>query len=281
MFNSTIIERRLSPLVTCLDIENTFATARISLWGAQVLSFVPRADQRERLFLSPQARFDGSKAIRGGVPLCWPWFGAHPESNAGQALPSHGYARTRRWQLLESTQGPTTRLLLVLPDPAGAGFAGSASVSLEVLVGRELTLTLRTLNTGNAAFPLTTALHSYFSVADIRQCELRGLSGMYSDKTRNWAMLETPQPYRFSEETDRIHLQAANTVTIVEPACATPIRSAGHDSIVVWNPWADNSRLLPDMGEDAYRNMLCVETAVTQGCQVQPGATHTLTQIIC
>jgi glucose-6-phosphate 1-epimerase len=278
MRSSALHERRLNPVITLLDIDNAHASASISLWGGQVLAFKPRHDQRERLFVSEQTRWDGSKSLRGGVPVCWPWFGAHKQ-NPG--YPAHGYVRNRPWQLLASSdEAAHTRLLLQAVDTQHAGFDGSASLQLEVLAGRELTLHLTTCNTGTAPCRITAALHSYFSVADVRQSSLRGLSGTYSDKTRNWDLLQTPEAYRFSGETDRIHLHAAPVVGIVEPHCETLIRSAGHDSIVVWNPWASGSVHFPDLGADAWTRMLCVETALTQGLELMPGQRHTLTQTI-
>jgi glucose-6-phosphate 1-epimerase len=278
MFLSTLTERQLSPQLTCLDIENAHATATVSLLGGQVLSFKPKHDSRERLFVSENARMDGSKPVRGGIPVCWPWFGAH-RGNA--AHPAHGFVRTRNWRLVGNEDFHThTRLVLEATDTVHPGFEGTASLRLEVLVGRELTLNLLTRNTGKAPCRLTMALHTYFSVSDVRECILEGLRGSYSDKTLNWAMLETPAPYRFTAETDRIHLQAAPQLRIVEPQCATTIRSAGHDSIVVWNPWSTGVGAFADMSSDGWLRMLCVETASTQGLQLESGQTHTLTQII-
>lgn len=278
MFISTLAERRLSPKLTCLDIENAHATASLSLLGGQVLSFTPKHDPRERLFVSDKAVWDGSKPVRGGIPVCWPWFGAHREN---PAYPAHGFVRTRNWHLVSNEDHDGhTRLVLTTPDTTHPGFAGSASLSLEVLVGRDLTVNLHTRNTGSTAFRLNTALHTYFSVTDVRECSLEGLRGTYSDKTRDWAMLPTPEPYRFTEATDRIHLHAAPELRIVEPHCTTRVRSAGHDSIVVWNPWASGVGNFADMSAAGWTRMLCVETAVTQGLLLAPEASHTLTQVI-
>lgn len=278
MLISATTERRLSPQLTCLDIENAHATASISLLGGQVLAFKPQHDLRERLFVSERALWDGSKPVRGGVPVCWPWFGAHQEN---AAHPAHGFVRTRPWTLVscEDIDGHT-RLILEAGNTAHPGFAGSAALTLEVLVSRELTMKLHTRNTGSTACTLTMALHTYFMVADVRACVLEGLRGTYSDKTRNWALLETPAPYRFNAETDRIHLHAAQELRIVEPHSATTIRSTGHDSIVVWNPWSSGVGSFTDMATDGWMRMLCVETAVTQGLKLAPGQTHTLTQTI-
>lgn len=278
MLLSAIVERRLTPTLTRLDIENVHARASLSLFGGQLLSFVPKHDGRERLFLSERAHWDGSQPIRGGIPICWPWFGAHKDDNN---LPSHGYVRTRPWRLLENRdEDEHTRLILEPEDCSGAGLDGSATLRLEVLVGRSLHLHLHTTNTGQQPFRLTTALHSYFLVDDVRACMLEGLHGIYSDKTRDWAQLPTPTPYRFTGETDRIHLCTPGTVRLIEGDTRTVIGSCGHDSLVVWSPWSARSAHLPDMGVDDWIRMLCVETAVTQGMQLAPGASHCLSQTI-
>lgn len=276
MFLSTITERRPSPALTCLDIENAYATATISLPGGQVLSFKPKHDGRERLFISDKAVMDGSKPVRGGVPVCWPWFGAH---SSEASFPAHGYVRTRTWNFVRNDDHDDyTRIVLEAPDTKHPGFDGEATLQLEVLVGRELTLKLHTRNTGAVPCRLTMALHTYFSVADVRNCRLEGLRGKYRDKTRNWAVFETPEPYGFSEETDRVHLHAAPELRLVEPQCTTTIRSGGHDSIVVWNPWTTGVGNFADMDSQGWVRMLCVETASTQGLELLPGQVHELSQ---
>lgn len=272
---ASISKGRLSDLVETLEIDNAHATVSISLWGAQVLSFKPKHDGRERLFKSNKIVLDGSKSLRAGVPVCWPWFAQR------EGYQKHGYVRIRNWQVLSATESDDhTEIVLAPLDMVGKGFEGTAELSLTVRVGRSLSITLTTTNTGNEAFEFNTALHTYFLVDDINKVELKGLSGTYSDKTQNWAMLETPEPYRFTEETDRIHLNPVKDVTIVESAGEIVVESAGHDSVVVWNPWAENAASMRDMGPEAYLRMLCVETAVTQGKTIQPDESHSLTQII-
>lgn len=278
MFLSTIKERQVSENITLLEIENAHATATISLHGAQVISYKPKHDSRERLFLSSKARWDGSKSIRGGIPICWPWFGAHKEN---PQLPMHGYIRTQLWDLQERDDFEKhTRLLFKAKDTCGLGFTGSATLTLEVLIGTQLSVTLHTTNTGVDAFNLSCALHTYFAVADIHQTRLKGLEGLYSDKTRQWATFPTPVPYKFTEVTDRIHLHAAPSLIVLEQINTTAIVSSGHDSIVVWNPWSECAQLFPDIQADEYQQMLCVETAVTQGFMLQPQQSHALAQII-
>jgi glucose-6-phosphate 1-epimerase len=261
-----------------VDIESSGSRATLSLFGGQVISFIPGADARERLYLSDRAILDGSKSIRGGIPVCWPWFGAHP---GGSSLPAHGFVRNRRWAVSSRESSPDAISVILKPEnAAGPGFNGTAELRLEILLADTLTLRLVTINTGQAAFPLSCALHSYFAVGDITKTSLTGLTGRYSDKTRNWQHFDTPTPYRFSEETDRIHLQAAPEVMISSPLGDTRVASAGHDSIVVWNPWARCAENFTDMGPTGYREMLCVETALTQGRLLGPGEEHILIQTI-
>ena len=274
-FPASITKGRLSDLVETLEIDNAHATVSISLWGAQIMSFKPKHDNRERLFKSNKIVLDGSKSLRAGIPVCWPWFAQR------EGYQKHGYVRIRNWQVLSANDNEDfTEIVLAPLDMVGKGFEGTAELSLTVRVGKTLSVTLTTTNTGKEAFEFNTALHTYFLVDDINKVELKGLSGTYSDKTQNWAMLETPKPYRFTEETDRIHLNPVKDVTIVESAGEIGVESAGHDSVVVWNPWAENSATMRDMGPEAYLRMLCVETAVTQGKTLQAGESHSLTQVI-
>lgn len=273
----SISERHHNDKVTLLDVRNAHASATISLFGAQVLSFIPAHDGRERLYLSKTARLDGSKSIRGGIPVCWPWFGAHKQDST---QPAHGYMRTRQWRLIESQENAEqTVLLLQAEDSSGPGFSGAARLQLQISIGASLEVQLRTTNIGTQAFPLSCALHTYFAVQDIRLTRVEGLQGQYSDKTRDWAHFASPVPYGFSEETDRIHLEPAAQVDIIDADGArTRVGSSGHDSIVVWNPWTECARNFPDMEAQDYTKMLCVETALTQGYALAPGQTHTLMQ---
>lgn len=274
--NSTNIITRDN--IQILHIDNAFASAEISLFGGHILSFKPKHDGRERLWVSQNALFDGKKPIRGGIPICWPWFGAH-SSNTDVA--AHGYVRTQTWGILNSEETDTGTTITLKPHTcSGNGFAGDAQLTLVVHVGKQLNIQLHTNNCGDIPFTYHCALHSYFAISDIKQCELIGLSKQYSDKTRSFKVFDTPQPYRFKEETDRVHQEQPKILSILDGKIKTDIQSTGHDSIVVWNPWQDKSINMDDMTDDSYLTMLCVETAVTQGQEVAPKATHILEQMI-
>lgn len=264
--------------IQILCIENDLASSEISLFGGHILSFKPKHDGQERLWISENAIFDGKKAIRGGVPICWPWFGEHPTNNK---LAAHGYVRNQCWKLLntEDTHDGTT-ISLTPQTSVGEGLVGKAQLTLVVHIGQQLNIQLHTTNIGDTAFTFNCALHSYFAISDINECELIGLSGQYLDKTRAYQSFDTPKPYRFNQETDRVHLQQPSTLFIADNNHQTSIGSSGHDSIVVWNPWQDKSISMSDMADDSYLRMLCVETTITQGQVVKAGETHVLSQII-
>ncbi|TDF41513.1 D-hexose-6-phosphate mutarotase [Alteromonadaceae bacterium M269] len=271
-----------------VNVDNQHATAKISLFGGHLLSFIPKSDQHERLWLSPNAKMDGTKAIRGGIPICWPWFGDYKtsphyrDSEDISAFPAHGFLRTQTWDLISTHDNNQHTMLRLKPQTSsGAGFDKDVQVELIVEVGKTLTISLVTTNLSSDAIAITAALHTYFSVADIEETKLNGLSGIYVDKTRSFKHLQTPSVYEFSEETDRAHLCQPEMVTIASNQ-ETNVYSEGHDSIVVWNPWKEKSISMSDMTDDGYKSMLCVETAVTQlpGQKIQPGQSHCLKQVI-
>ncbi|MEP4889209.1 MAG: D-hexose-6-phosphate mutarotase [Aliiglaciecola sp.] len=247
-----------------LEINNDFAEATISLFGGHILSFIPKTDNIDRLWVSDAAIFDNKTAIRGGIPICWPWFGDGHKQNRDD-LPSHGFVRTQIWSLdsaEESNQG--TQLILSPKTTQGPGWAYKSTLKLRVTVGKTLVVELITRNLDAEDINLGCALHSYFSIDDIDNVSLVGLSGPYLDKTKGYEEFETPEIYRIRQETDRVHLHPAVLVEI-NNGHHISVRSTGHDSIVVWNPWKDNCLRMKDMHSDSFESMICVETAITQG----------------
>jgi glucose-6-phosphate 1-epimerase len=277
--------------VDILVIDNDLAKAHISLHGGHILSFKPKSDNRERLWVSQVAVLDGTKPIRGGIPICWPWFGAHPtEADLSKDRPAHGYVRTQQWHLIDCVDSDIGTVITLKPESAvnpGFDVEGEDDVDLQLMVsiGNELEVQLTTKNTGAKPFEFGGALHSYFNVEDIRQAQLHGLSGDYLDKTQSPSSKSslpktTPESYRFQKETDNIHLSLEKHFTVRTASFSIDLESQGHDSIVVWNPWIEKSIAMADMQDDGYQSMLCVEAAITQGITLAPNEQHTLTQII-
>lgn len=292
--------------VDVLIIDNDFSEAQISLYGGHVLSFAPKSDNRERLWVSECAVLDGTKAIRGGVPICWPWFGEHV-SNGHPSVKrqAHGYVRTQQWQVVECVDSDIGTVVTLKPEAAvnpgfdslGEGEAegeaegeGNVDLQLTVSIGNVLAVELTTKNVGATPFEFGGALHSYFNIEDISQTQLHGLSGDYLDKAPSFidkssvgassGLQVTPETYIFEKETDNIHLSVERRLSIRAANFSIDVESQGHDSIVVWNPWIEKSAAMADMQDDGYQSMLCVEAAITQGVTLAPNEQHTLTQII-
>lgn len=269
----------------CIDIHNAAADARISLYGGQVLSFRPAGSQDERLFLSERAHYAEGKAIKGGIPICWPWFGADPD-HAGR--PAHGFARTALWDLQEVSEPGTdlTRVTLALRDDERwhALWPHAFELQLVIDIGSHLGLAMTTINRGHLPFQLSQAFHTYFAVGDIADVSVDGLQGLdYLDKPRAFERFQQVGAVTFAGEVDRIYQAVAGSVRIDDSGLKqrVDITGTGSRTAVVWNPWADISAAMGDLTDDAYRRFVCVETAnaaddvVTLG----PGMQHTLAAV--
>ncbi|MBA3710118.1 MAG: D-hexose-6-phosphate mutarotase [Planctomycetes bacterium] len=248
-----------------IAVSNPLATADIYLHGAQVASWRP-AGQRDVLWMSPRSHFTPGKAIRGGVPICWPWFSAHPTD---PALPSHGFARLRDWRVERAeaqADGSSVIELSLESDAASlAMWPHSFRATYRVVIGARLEMTLAVENRSGQEAVLSEALHSYFAVGDVRRCTVTGLQGRsYRDRsTGPTPAIQGQSALAFAGETDRVYLATTDTCTIEDPVHRRRITIAksGSESTVVWNPWTDRARELTDLGEDAWPGMLCVETA--------------------
>ncbi len=252
--------------------------AVVALQGAQVLSY-ETAGFGEVLWLSPAARLGTGKAVRGGIPICWPWFGPHP---LGGDAPAHGFVRARPWRVVSAHADDSGTRMTLTPAEAAAhpAWPHAAQVSLEIVLGRSLTLSLTTRNTGSSEFALTQALHSYFRVQDISAAQVDGLQTVtFIDQLDPGALKSESGPVLIAREVDRIYQDQMGPITIVEGRRRIVIQSRGSASAIVWNPWIEKSARLGDLGDEGYRHMLCVETA-NAGADIvtlAPGASHTLT----
>lgn len=266
--------------VELLHIETAHSTAVVSLLGGHVLSFISKSDLRDRLWVSETAIFDNHHSLRGGVPVCWPWFSdAHNQDR--DDLPSHGFVRTQKWTLVDAYRQSGVVTIKLQPENfQGPGWQFNTPLTLTLIIGKTLKILLCTKNQDTKPVNLNCALHTYFNISDIESIKLLGLSGRYRDKTQDWLELDTPTPYMFTQETDRVHLFAAKKVEIDDGGRLTSILSTGHDSMVVWNPWALNSEKMNDMQDNGFRTMVCVETAITQHFTLVPGDEHVLVQEI-
>jgi glucose-6-phosphate 1-epimerase len=267
-------------------IRNAHATATVALHGAHVLSFQPHGAQPV-LWVSRNAVFQAGKAIRGGIPVCWPWFGKHP---VDPAQPFHGFARILAWDVA-GTRGladGATEIELKLGDSVQtrAYWPEAFDARMRITVGRQLGVALRVRNAGRGPLSCTAALHTYFAVGAADAINVRGLEGCRYIDTVPQPHAEYVQsgPIRIAGETDRVYLDTTADCLIDDPVLKRRIRIAkeGSRSTVVWNPWIEKSKRMADFGPDEYRQMVYVETtnAESDARTIAPGAEHALVAII-
>jgi len=263
-------------------IVNAHTQSTIALQGAHIMTWQPNGEQSV-VWLSPAAKLVPGKSIRGGVPVCWPWFGAHASE---AAFPAHGFARTVLWQVTasEALADGSTRIVFDLPQSAipSAQWPHPCRARLIATVGKTLAVELVTENTGASAFVIGEALHTYFAISDVDNIRITGLEDCtYLDKV-GVAETRTQQgAIQIASEVDRIYIDTETDCLIEDGGYHRRIRIAksGSRSNVVWNPWIAKSAKMGDFGSDAgYRGMVCVESAnaASNVVTVAPGEAHSL-----
>lgn len=268
--------------VPVIEINTAIASARVALIGAQVLEWQP-VDAEPVLWISRAAIYQVGKGVRGGVPICWPWFGA---GEVGK--PAHGFVRTRMWTVRSTAQtadGVVVKLGMVDDAETRAIWDYAFDLELVVTVGAMLTMALVTKNTGDKAFAITDALHTYFRVGDIDATIVQGLDGaQYLDKVLDFTEHTQQGDVLFAGETDRVYVNTQATCVINDTSNARNIHVAksGSDTTVVWNPWAEKEKGFADMVAGEYQQMLCVETcnAADDKITVAPQQTHSLVAVV-
>ncbi len=263
------------------EIDNAQASATVFLQGAQLTAWTPRGHEPV-IWLSQQAVFAEGKPIRGGIPLCWPWFGAHATE---PGFPAHGFARTANWKVVATEQKDDGSSLLVLRLPTGkAGLAfwpHSSPVEARLTIGETLQVELATHNLDAQHITIGQALHAYFRVGDIGRIKISGLEGCpYVDKADGGKRKRQQGPVAFTAEVDRIYLDSTVDCLIDDPLWNRCIRISkrGSSSTIIWNPWKEKSEALVDMGAEGYHGMVCVESANVADDVVilAPGEEHSL-----
>ena len=217
-------------------------------------------------FSSDTAFYQLGKAIKGGIPICWPWFGDDPEA-LGRA--AHGFVRNRYWSVQKTAtlaSGETQVILDLKDTPETLSiWPYSFTLTLTVTIGKTLQLELKTQNTGDKPFVITQALHSYFLVGDIHQTCVKGLQNKdYIDKTLpSSPCIKQQGKVIIDKEVDRIYLNAPSETKLVDDALTRDITitSQGSNTTVVWNPWIEITAQMADLPNDSYLHFVCVETA--------------------
>jgi len=270
----------IAPGYPVLEINHPAAKARVALHGAHVMDWTP-AGEEPVLYMSPDAVIELGKPIRGGIPICWPWFGPHATD---AEKPAHGFVRTQIWtldEIVSTTDRVEVVLSLQSSEETRAIWPHDFALQLGVSIGAELEVTLVVRNPGSAAWTMTGALHTYFCVADVSQVVIRGLHGTQFIEGRL-----SPEKrlqvgvVKIDQEVDRVYLSdAAVEVEDAAGARTLVIEKAGSRSTVVWNPWIEKSKRLADLPDNDYPRLLCIETtnAGEDSVTLAAGTEHRLT----
>lgn len=266
--------------LTVVQVSNHAAKAAVTLQGAQLIDYQP--NDEALIWLSGDTCLAPGKSIRGGVPVCWPWFGAHASD---PSLPAHGFARTVPWRLLRVdriTENRTVLEFALIQNPLTRSmFPNPMRVNLTLSIGATLELALKSTNCGDETVTLTEALHTYFQVGDVRKVSVHGLSGCdYLDKVTGFDRKHQRGAIRIKGEVDRVYLDTDGRCEIRDPVLHRRIRLTARNShsTVVWNPGAKKAQQMGDLGPDGYLRMLCVETAnaAENAIELRPGQVHTM-----
>ncbi len=262
--------------ITCPE-----AAGEMYLHGAHVTSWKP-AGGEEALFLSSQSRWEHGHAIRGGVPICFPWFGGKADD---PQAPAHGFVRTKAWQIESIKQaggGVAVSMFIESSESAKRWWPGEFRLVHRVTFGRELSLELVVRNTGTTSLRFEEALHAYHQVGNIERTRVRGLDAVaYLDKTDSNRKKVQRGEIVIGSETDRIYLNTKDAIELEDPILRRHIRVTKENSLttVVWNPWA---RTLGDLANGEWTQMVCIESSNVCDFAVDlaAGQEHTMKAIV-
>jgi glucose-6-phosphate 1-epimerase len=264
------------------QIRTERGSATLAMYGAQLIGFKPAHSEHDLFYLSDDAVYQAGKAIRGGAPLCWPWFGADPDDAGHQA---HGFVRNMFWELLDTR---------IHDNVVSATFGIESShvthhewwdhdfkLRKTITVGDELTVSLTTENLDDQPLRMSEALHSYLLVGDVTKARVKGLEKTaYLDKTLDFSQDIQQGDITISEEFDRIYLESPHKVELIDPSLnrKVTVQQQGAENFVVWNPWQEKAKQLADMPDADFNSFLCIETAnaLDYAVTIPAGHSHTM-----
>lgn len=252
--------------------------AEICLHGAHVTAFVPNG-QPPVIWVSPDAVYAPERAIRGGIPVCWPWFADHPEN---PDMPAHGVARTSQWEVTASSVvSDAVRIEFKLPAGIAAPVAPDIELKLAVTLTDSLDLELTTTNQSGTQFSLTQALHTYLHVGAIEKVSIEGLNeALYLDKVESYREVQQEGDVIVNSETDRMYQNTTADILVKDAELDRTIRvgKTGSSTTVVWNPWITKAEKMADFTNEEFHHMVCVEAtnAADDVIVLDPGTRHTL-----
>jgi glucose-6-phosphate 1-epimerase len=265
-------------------ITSRAAVGEMYLHGAHVTSWKP-AGREEVLFLSSQSRWEHDRAIRGGIPICFPWFGNKADE---PKAPAHGFVRTKAWQLESIAQvgdGAVVSMFTESDEDTKRWWPADFRAVYRVTFASELGLELVVTNTGTTSLRFEEALHAYHRVGNVLKTRLAGLSGItYIDKTDSNRKKTQQGEIAIVSETDRVYLDTNNAIEMEDPVLRrrTHVAKENSRTTVVWNPWVQKAQSLADFADDEWMQMICIETSNVSDFAVHlaPGQTHTMKALV-
>jgi glucose-6-phosphate 1-epimerase len=267
-----------------VQITGSLAQGEIYLHGAHVTSWKP-ATQDESLFVSTKSRWEVGQAIRGGIPICFPWFRAKADDSKA---PAHGFVRTRMWQLesiIESENGVAVSMSTESDEQTRRWWPGEFHLVHRAVFGTELSLELVCTNTGTTPLRFEEALHTYNRVEDVSQIHVQGLDTVhFLDNTDSNKEKRQHGEVTIASQVDNAYVNTQHVVDLMDPIMQRRIRLQKRNSrsTVVWNPWREKGSEMRDLGDGEWNQFLCVEACNILGAAVSlaPGQEHTMTAII-
>lgn len=255
-----IVHKRLANGFEYIEVKNEAAEAKVALQGAHLFHYA-RAGEEPILWLSEESDFELGKAIRGGVPVCWPWFGF----NEDKSLPQHGFARTSLWEFVGSDEvdARTTVLTLRLThdEKTLQIWHYKFLLELKITISDKLMLELKTTNLDDKPFKISQALHTYFSVSHILEVAIKGLDKKPYLDALTWKMEIQNGDITFEQEVDRVYQNVEGEIVLSDKKREVYIKNSGSSSVVVWNPWIEKTLRMSAMKPNAYEYFVCIESA--------------------
>ncbi len=257
------------------------SSADIYLHGAQVTSWKPQSEE-EVIFLSEQAQWADGRAIRGGIPICFPWFRSKADD---PHAPAHGFVRTRQWHLDAITKSDADSVTVACStesdESTNSWWPHPFRLVHRITIAQTLALELIVTNTGNAPFRFEEALHTYFKVRQVQNVSVRGLDhAVYLDNTDGNRRKIQSGDVAFTSSTDSAYMNTQGPVDVIDSALSRVLRTEKGNSstTIVWNPWQQGTASLKDLGKDEWSQMVCVEASniLDFAVSLAPGEQHIL-----
>ena len=246
-------------------IDNQYGKAMVSNYGGHIVSYQPKGQAENVFFLSEQSEYGAGKAIRGGTPICWPWFA---DDTSGLGRPAHGFARRLLWQVattLTHDDGSTTiQLKLTSDEITLAVWAHAFELTMEITVGASLTLALTTKNIGEKPMEISQALHTYFNISDTAAISIQDLDNVpYLNKLKDFSQEQEDGNVTVHGEIDRVYFDVPKTVRLFDKGYQREIviNCEGSNTTVVWNPGPETIKSLSDIPATSHQSFICIETA--------------------